>query len=250
MWFAIVGKRTFQGTTARTRSPVGEPGPAKQERLVVVEAVRLDELRASCPSSSSSSIVPCVGDLAAARRVERRLAELGEEETVLELLERAELGQHVGLRVADELGLEARARARSRRRAGSSLAPGCARDLPVPLHLGAVAVDVDRLAALLGELDGQLDGKAVRRGEREGILAGDPPLSGELLEQLQPPLERLAEALLLGAHDALDLVARCAAAPDRRRAICSTTTAGSRWTSSSPIRRACCTARRMIRRRT
>ena len=50
---------------------------------------------------------PGVGDLAAALRVERRLAELREEVAVAELLERADLRQHLGLLVADELRLEA-----------------------------------------------------------------------------------------------------------------------------------------------
>ena len=46
MWFAIVGKRTLQGTTARTRSAGGEARAAEHEHLVVAEAVRLDELGA------------------------------------------------------------------------------------------------------------------------------------------------------------------------------------------------------------
>ena len=29
MWFAIVGKRTAQGTTALTRSPAAKPSPSK-----------------------------------------------------------------------------------------------------------------------------------------------------------------------------------------------------------------------------
>ncbi len=74
------------------------------------------------------------------------------------------------------------------------------------LHLGVVAVDVDRLAALLRELDGELDGKAVGRREREGLLAGDGLAARELLEQAQAPLERLSEAFLLLAEDTRDLV--------------------------------------------
>jgi hypothetical protein len=41
----------------------------------------------------------------------------------------------------------------------------------VTSHLGAVAVDVDDLASLLGELHGELERKAVGRREREGLLA-------------------------------------------------------------------------------
>ena len=48
-----------------------------------------------------------VGDLAAAGRVERRLAQLQREQAVAAGLERADLRAHVQLLVADELGLEA-----------------------------------------------------------------------------------------------------------------------------------------------
>ena len=75
------------------------------------------------------------------------------------------------------------------------------------LHLDAIPVDVDRLPALAGELDRELDGKAVGRGERERLLAGDRLVGPELLEQPEPALERLSEALLLESHDARDLVA-------------------------------------------
>ena len=74
----------------------------------------------------------------------------------------------------------------------------------MPRHLLPVAVDVDRLPALLRQLDRELDREPVRRRERERLLAGDRLLAGELLEHLQPALQRLAEALLLGAYDPLD----------------------------------------------
>src|SRR5213078_2332813 len=48
-----------------------------------------------------------VGHLAAALGVERRLAQLAEEGAVAEVLQRADLRQRLGLRVADELRLEA-----------------------------------------------------------------------------------------------------------------------------------------------
>ena len=87
-----------------------------------------------------------------------------------------------------------------------SLEPAGARHLPVALHLDPVAVDVDRLAALLRELDGELEREAVRRSEREGLLARDRLLRAELLEEPEPTLERLEEPLLLEAEDTLDLV--------------------------------------------
>ena len=47
--------------------------------------------------------VALVGDLAAPGGVERRLAQLGEEEAVLELLERTDLREHVRLLEPDEI---------------------------------------------------------------------------------------------------------------------------------------------------
>ena len=73
------------------------------------------------------------------------------------------------------------------------------------LHRDLIPVDVDRLAALLGELDRELDREAIGRGQRERVLAGDGALAGEFVEELRAALERLGEALLLGAHDPLDL---------------------------------------------
>ncbi len=70
---------------------------------------------------------------------------------------------------------------------------------------GPVAVDVHLLAALAGELDGQLDREAVGRGEPERVLTGDVA-AGQLLELPHAAVDRLAEALLLRANDALDLV--------------------------------------------
>ena len=74
----------------------GESGAAQEQRLVVAEAVRLDELGAR-PGPVVELDVALVRHLAAAGRVERRLAELREEEPVLELLERAELREDVRL---------------------------------------------------------------------------------------------------------------------------------------------------------
>ena len=181
-----------------------EPVAAEDERLVAVEPEGVDELGAD--RRVVVALDPAVvGDLAAARRVERRLAELREEGAVAEILERAELGEHVDLRVADEL----RGEPGVAREVGGPLREAAlarpARDLLVALHLGAVAVDVDLVAALARELDGQLDREAVRRGEPERVLGAD--VAGrQLLELAHAAVDRLAEALLLRADDALDLV--------------------------------------------
>ena len=169
MWFAIVGKRTLHGTTARTRSPAAKPVAPEEERLVALEAVRVDQL-----GPHGGVVVPLdpalVGDLATACRVEGRLAQLGQEGAVAELLERAELGDDVRLRVADELGGEARSGREVRRPLADALLPAPARDVAMPLHLRPVAVDVDRVTALGRELDRELDREPVRRGEPEGVL--------------------------------------------------------------------------------
>ena len=116
-------------------------------------------------------------------------------------------------------------------------------------HPLAVGVDIDRLAPLLGELHRELEREAVRGGERERIVARDRILPGELLEDLETALERLAEPLLLRLDDPLDLglmlddlrVPR-ADLPDDDR--------GEAVDALEPIRRACTTARRISRRRT
>ena len=90
---------------------------------------------------------------------------------VVELLERADLCEDVGLRVPDELRREV-GRPRELGRALQLARARRARNLAVARHLDAVTVDVHRLAALLRELDGELQRKAVGRGERERLLAG------------------------------------------------------------------------------
>src|SRR5512132_2347425 len=85
----------------------GETGPLEQQRLVVLEAVGLAQLRARAVLLLDPTEV---GDLAAARGIEGRLAQLGEQEHVRPLYERADLRQHHGLQVADELAAEACAR--------------------------------------------------------------------------------------------------------------------------------------------
>ena len=74
------------------------------------------------------------------------------------------------------------------------------------LHQLAKAVDVDGLPALLGELDRELDRKAVGRRERERVLAADPFGARELVEQAHPAHERLVEPLLFRPDDPLDFL--------------------------------------------
>ena len=69
------GSASFQGTTARTRSPAAKPSPREDQHLVVAEPHGLDELGAARPSPSFS-MQPTSDDLAAALGVERRLVEL------------------------------------------------------------------------------------------------------------------------------------------------------------------------------
>ena len=248
MWFAIVGKRTLHGTTARTRSPAVNPVAAEEERLVAVEAERVDELGAH-----RRVVVPLdpalVGDLAAAGRVERRLAELREERAVAEILERAELREHVDLRVADELRCEPGVAREVGRALREPALARPARDLLVPLHLGPVAVDVDLLAALAGELDGQLDREAVRRGEPECVLARrcrcrpaprTRACRGRSSRGTAPPRRERRARSRRRSRRPPGTTGR----PARRRP------AGSWWTAGRPIRRAWTTERRISRRST
>ena len=228
MWFAIVGKRTDHGTRARTRSPAENPEPRNTSAWSDLQPICLDEI-----GGRAGVVVQLdragVGHLAAASRIERRLAQLDEEEVVLEGLVRADLREDVGLRVPDELRGEVGAAREVQRPLRLAGAPR-ARDLAVTLHLDAIPVDVDRLAALPGELDSELDREAVGRSERERLLAGDRLARSELLEQPEAALERLAEALLLEPSDAAISSAR-GGSSGYASPICSTTTPDRRCTS-------------------
>ena len=182
----------------------GEAGALEQQRLVAVVAVRLAQLGARAVVLLDPARV---GHLAAAGRIERRLAQLREEEPVLQLLERADLRQRLRLLVADELGAEpGRGRELGRALRAPARHTG-ARDLAVVLHQPRVLLVVDAEAALARELHRQLDRKAVRRCERERVVAGDLPARRRLVEQLHAALERLAEPLLLGGEHLPDLAA-------------------------------------------
>ena len=245
MWFAIVGKRTFHGTTGLHPLADAEPLAAEEERLVLAEAERGRELRPLAVRLDPA----LVRDLAASVGIERRLAQLGEEGAVADLLERADLRQHLRLLPADELRFEARIAGEVTRALELALLASRTRDLAMLLHQPLEAVLVDGEPPLARELDGQLDREAVRRREREGVLAGDVAARRDVFEELHAAGERLGEAFLLRAQRLADL-SRFASSSGYHWPICSTTTSEMRQRSSSPIFRACWTARRMTRRST
>ncbi len=107
VWLAIVGKRTLHGTIAFTRAPEREARSAREECLVVVEAVHLDDLRLDRGVVVELEHAT-VGYLSSTLRIERGLAQLGEKEVVAELLDRAELREDTRLCVAHERSREAR----------------------------------------------------------------------------------------------------------------------------------------------
>ena len=116
----------------------------KHELLVVHEPERLDELGARAVFLLDPA---GVGDLAAARRIERRLGELDLEVAFAEVGERGDRGPHVDLLVADELG--------SRRAGEARLVAGraaLAGDLAMLLHQPRVLLVVETEAALAREL--------------------------------------------------------------------------------------------------
>ena len=170
----------------------------KHELLVVYKPERLDELR---PRAVFLLDPAGVGDLAAARRIERRLGELDLEKAFAEVGERGDRGPHVELLVADELGSGRAGEARLV--AGRAALAG---GLAMPRHQPRVLLVVETEAALAPELLGELDGKAVRRLQIEDVLCRELALCRHFLEDRHPALERLAEALLLGREHAVDLV--------------------------------------------
>ncbi len=117
--------------------------------------------------------------------VERGLAQLADKGAVAQILQRSDLGQHVGVLVADEAALEAGRLGELGGALDVGLLAAGAGDLAVAFHQLLEAVDVDGLAALLGELLGQLDREAERGDERECVVAGDRVAAGERLELLQ-----------------------------------------------------------------
>ena len=86
-------------------------------------------------------------------------------------------------------------------------APPRARDLAVLCHALLEVVLVDGDPPLERELAGQLERKAVRRRQIEGLLAGDGAARGDLLEELHPARQRLGESLFFGAQHLTDPLA-------------------------------------------
>ena len=123
----------------------GEAGPLEEQRLVLLEPVRVEQLGAG----SVLLLDPAaVRDLAAAGGIERRLAQLREEQPVAERLERADLREHVGLPVADELAAEAGGRRELRRALRAAAADARARDLAMLRHQACVLLLVHLEPAL------------------------------------------------------------------------------------------------------
>src|SRR5439155_18873055 len=174
------------------------------QNLVITHPVGLFELRAR----PGLLVLDEAGvrHLAAACRVEGGLAQLREELAVAQVLERSDLGEHLGLLVADEFGLEAGARGELGRPRFLAARAG-PRPLALLRHQARERLLVDRDPTLQRELSGQLEREAVRVVETERVLAGDRVAGGDLLEQPEAALQGLREALLLGAHDLLDLAA-------------------------------------------
>ncbi len=155
----------------------------EEQHLVVADAV-------GGPQHRNRAIVPLelpgVGHLPTTFRVEGRLVQLRQERAVTELLERADLGQDLGLLPADEVGHKPRGRGELGSVLGLPLPAARARDLAVALHLLQELVLIDRDAPLAGQLDGQLDGEAVGRLERERVLATDRAALGRLPKSFIP----------------------------------------------------------------
>ena len=193
MWLAIVGKRTFQGTQAFTRSSAENPSPRKTSAWSSPKR----NAAASSARFPSASIQPWSLDLPAPIGIEGRLPELGEEGAVAEILEGADLREHLGLLPPDELRLEAGLAREVPCPLQLAPLPSGPRDLAVFLHEPLEPVLVDRVPTLPRELLGQLDREAVRRRERECILGRDVSLGRDFVEELHPARKRLRETLFL-----------------------------------------------------
>ena len=104
----VVGHRrkaNLPGDDGANTVALGEALAVEEEHLVVADPVGLLQV---CARARLIVLDEAgVADLAATLGVEGRLPELGEKIAALELLERADLREHLGLLVADEFGLEA-----------------------------------------------------------------------------------------------------------------------------------------------
>ena len=173
---------------------------AGDDLLVVVTADDVLDHRAAVLGLDHS----VVGDLAAAGRVERRLAQLQREQAVAAGLERADLRPHVELLVADELGLEAGVQIGHGERHGLGAGTG---PLALLVHQPRELGLVHRLAVVGGDLDRQLEREAVGVVQLERVVSGDDGAAARehVVEQPTAHLERAREALLLGGQHAADV---------------------------------------------
>src|SRR5439155_10454392 len=159
----------------------------EEQRLIFLQTIRLPELCAD--ARPVVALDPAgVGDLAAALRIERRFAQLREEEPVAKILECTDLRERLGLLVTHEFGAKA----------GALGELGCPlvvlRDRPtgtrpLQLHQPSELFFVDAEPALPCELTGQLERETVGVVQAERVLARDGlvPLCN-LLEESQSAL--------------------------------------------------------------
>ena len=188
---------------ARSRRQERTSSELDDQDLVVTELEDVDDLQPR-RLTVHEKVAP-VADLAATCGVERTLLELDELARPLQRRRLDHGGEDVRLGVADELRRPLAGSNELCRNLLRRVFASAARHFAVLLHQVVEPVQVERLAALLGELLRELDREAVRGDERERILGGDRLLAGQFLEHLHAARERLGELLLLRAHDPLDL---------------------------------------------
>ena len=193
----------------------GEAGALEQQRLVVLEAVRLAQLGARAVLLLDPA---GVGHLAAAGRIERRLAQLREEEAVL----RAPRARRSAS--APPSSRSRRTRVRNPAAVANSAAR-CALPPATPAREISRCSSISRVysssftprprsraSSIVSSI-----GKPYVACERERVVAGDLPARRRLVEELHAALERLAEPLLLGGEHLRGSRAGARRAPDTRR---------------------------------
>ena len=164
-------RREADGPGDNSSNPVafGKRVTLEEQHLILLEPVGLSQLGAD--AGVVVTLDPAgVGDLAAARGIERRLPQLGEEEPVTHVLDCTELRQHLDLLVADELAAKAGALGELGR-ALVVLRDRSTRASPLLLHQPGELLVVDSEPSFARELEGQLEREAVRVVQPEGVLA-------------------------------------------------------------------------------
>ncbi len=140
--------------------PFGKRVTLEEQRLIFLQPVRLAQLGAA--DRPVVALDPArVGNLTAARRVERRFAQLRQEEPVAHILDCTDLREHLGFLVTDELGAKVGALGELGR-ALVVLRDRSTRAGPLQLHQPRELLFVDAEASFARELTGQLEWKAVR----------------------------------------------------------------------------------------